>query len=67
MLDTGELGERRRADALGRRVGIDELRVRGLEGDETYIVNGILKARPGLPVNPKTREEMAAAAEAQGE
>jgi RND family efflux transporter MFP subunit len=25
----------------------------GLEGDETYIVNGILRARPGLPVQPK--------------
>jgi len=25
----------------------------GLEGNETYIVNGILRARPGLPVQPK--------------
>jgi RND family efflux transporter MFP subunit len=26
----------------------------GLEGAETYIVNGLLRARPGLPVNPQT-------------
>jgi RND family efflux transporter MFP subunit len=25
----------------------------GLEGDETYIVSGLLRARPGLPVTPK--------------
>jgi RND family efflux transporter MFP subunit len=30
---------------------------RGLEGDETYIVNGLLRARPGLPVTPKTEAE----------
>jgi RND family efflux transporter MFP subunit len=26
----------------------------GLEGDETYIVNGLLRARPGFPVTPTT-------------
>jgi RND family efflux transporter MFP subunit len=26
----------------------------GLEGDETYIVSGLLRARPGLPVTPQT-------------
>jgi RND family efflux transporter MFP subunit len=26
----------------------------GLEGDETYIVNGLLRARPGFPVSPKS-------------
>lgn len=31
----------------------------GLEGDETYIVNGLLRARPGLPVTPVTEEEVA--------
>lgn len=28
----------------------------GLEGNETYIVNGLLRARPGLPVQTKTEE-----------
>ena len=40
----------------------------GLEADETYISNGLLRARPGLPVTPRTEEEMAqrqAATEAQ--
>lgn len=27
--------------------------ISGLEGNETYIVNGILRARPGLPVQPQ--------------
>jgi multidrug efflux system membrane fusion protein len=27
----------------------------GLEGDETYVVEGVLKARPGLPVTPQPR------------
>ena len=31
----------------------------GLEADETYISNGLLRARPGLPVTPRTEEEMA--------
>jgi len=26
----------------------------GLEGDESYIVNGLLRARPGFPVTPET-------------
>jgi RND family efflux transporter MFP subunit len=29
----------------------------GLGGDETYIVEGLLRARPGLPVNPEARTE----------
>ena len=40
----------------------------GLEEDEAYISNGLLRARPGLPVTPRTENEMAqrqAAAEAQ--
>jgi RND family efflux transporter MFP subunit len=28
----------------------------GLEGNETYIVNGLLRARPGMPVQTKTEE-----------
>ena len=34
---------------------IDGMRVikEGLTGDERYIVNGLQRARPGLPVNPK--------------
>ena len=32
----------------------------GLEVDETYISNGLLRARPGLPVTPRTAEEIAA-------
>ncbi len=31
----------------------------GLEADETFISNGLLRARPGLPVTPRTEEEMA--------
>jgi RND family efflux transporter MFP subunit len=40
----------------------------GLEVDETYISNGLLRARPGMPVTPRTADEMAqrqAAAESQ--
>jgi RND family efflux transporter MFP subunit len=32
----------------------------GLQGDETYIVDGLLRARPGLPVTPMTREQLEA-------
>jgi RND family efflux transporter MFP subunit len=32
----------------------------GLAGDETYIVNGLLRARPGFPVTPMTEAEVAA-------
>ena len=32
----------------------------GLEGDETYIVEGLLRARPGLPVTPMTRKQLEA-------
>lgn len=31
----------------------------GLDADATYISNGLLRARPGLPVTPRTEEEMA--------
>lgn len=40
----------------------------GLDPDATYISNGLLRARPGLPVTPVTEEDMAqrqAAVEAQ--
>jgi RND family efflux transporter MFP subunit len=33
--------------------------VEGLEDGETYISNGLLRARPGMPVTPRTEEEMA--------
>ena len=33
--------------------------VSGLDPGETYIVNGLLRARPGLPVTPLTREQAA--------
>ena len=29
----------------------------GLEGDESYIVNGLLRARPGFPVTPEPHRE----------
>ena len=32
----------------------------GIDIDDTYISNGLLRARPGLPVTPRTAEEMAA-------
>ena len=25
----------------------------GVEGDESYIINGLLRARPGFPVTPE--------------
>jgi len=31
----------------------------GLDADATYISNGLLRARPGLPVTPRTEDEMA--------
>lgn len=30
----------------------------GLDGSETYIVNGLLRARPGMPVTPQTSDEV---------
>jgi len=37
----------------------------GLDGSEDYIVNGMLRARPGFPVTPQTEAEVAAAEAAQ--
>ncbi|MEK6253531.1 MAG: hypothetical protein N2B05_02430, partial [Gemmatimonadales bacterium] len=31
----------------------------GVDSGDTYISNGLLRARPGLPVTPRTEEEMA--------
>ncbi len=36
----------------------------GLDGSERYVVNGMLRARPGLPVTPMTPEEAEQAARA---
>jgi multidrug efflux system membrane fusion protein len=38
----------------------------GLEPDERYISSGLLRARPGLPVTPRTEEEMAQRRDAAG-
>jgi RND family efflux transporter MFP subunit len=38
----------------------------GLDGTESYIVNGILRARPGFPVTPQTEGELAAQTGAEG-
>jgi RND family efflux transporter MFP subunit len=38
----------------------------GLEGSERYIVNGMLRARPGFPVAPQTEAEIAATAAQSG-
>jgi RND family efflux transporter MFP subunit len=38
----------------------------GLEPDDRYISNGLLRARPGLPVTPRTEEEMAQRRDAAG-
>ncbi len=35
----------------------------GLDGGESYIVNGMLRARPGFPVTPQTEAEVAAMAD----
>lgn len=45
----------------GKRAVLD-----GLEPDATYIVEGMIRARPGLPVRPMTREEAAAAQQQAG-
>jgi RND family efflux transporter MFP subunit len=39
----------------------------GLDGSESYIVNGILRARPGFPVTPQTEAELTQQAGASGE
>ena len=39
----------------------------GLEGGESYIVNGMLRARPGFPVTPQTEAELAQQAGSSGE
>ena len=36
----------------------------GLDGTERYIVNGLLRARPGFPVTPQTEADVAAAQQA---
>ena len=47
--------------ALGDPHGEGMVHIReGLAGDETIIVNGIVYARPGLPVTPLTPEQFAA-------
>ena len=38
----------------------------GLDGTETYIVNGVLRARPGFPVTPQTVAEANAAKQPAG-
>jgi len=40
---------------------------KGLEGGETIITKGLMRARPGLPVTPQTEEEVAAAKAAQAQ
>ena len=39
----------------------------GLDGSENYIVNGMLRARPGFPVTPQTEAEVSAAEAGQAE
>ena len=39
----------------------------GLDGSESYIVNGMLRARPGFPVTPQTEAEVAAMAQTDAE
>jgi RND family efflux transporter MFP subunit len=38
----------------------------GLEGDEEYIVNGLLRARPGFPVTPEPHEDRVDRTEGRG-
>jgi RND family efflux transporter MFP subunit len=38
----------------------------GLDGNESYVVNGMLRARPGFPVTPQTEAELAAMADRAG-
>ena len=39
----------------------------GLDGSESYIMNGMLRARPGFPVTPQTEAEVAAMAQTDAE
>ncbi len=39
----------------------------GLDGSESYVVNGMLRARPGFPVTPQTEAEIDAAPAGQAE
>ena len=36
--------------------------IEGLKGDERYVANGMLRARPGFPVRAQTAAEAAGAA-----
>ncbi len=38
----------------------------GLDGSESYIVNGLLRARPGFPVTPQTEAEVASGQSSPG-
>ena len=42
---------------LGEEMDGQRVVLEGLDKDTDYIVEGMIRARPGLPVNPKTREE----------
>ena len=54
VLGEGNVVEQRYVE-LGPREGEGLIVVHsGLEGSESYIVNGMLRARPGFPVTPKT-------------
>ena len=57
----------RRGVEVGIRQG--ELRVieSGIDADDRVIVNGLLRASPGSPVNPVTAEEIAARSKAESE
>lgn len=58
----------RRGIVLGPAVGQLRAVLEGLNPDDRYIVDGLMRARPGRPVQAETREEAAArAAAAQGQ
>ena len=57
----------RRGVELGPAVGQLVTVLTGLELDDEYIVDGIVRARPGLPVQTETREEAAARAASAGQ
>ena len=60
------------AVGTGREAELDQALFRaawveGLDGNEDYIVNGMLRARAGFPVTPQTEAEVAAAEAGQAE
>ena len=56
VVGDGSMVERRGVE-LGPKSGQLQAILSGLSTDDTYIVEGMVRARPGLPVRTETREK----------